>query len=233
MIAIFKRDFKAYFQTPLGFVFLSAFFFFSAIPFRYILSAGSNYISGIYSSNFLIYLLLLCLLTMNLLSDEKRHKTDQAIFTSPVSVLSVVLGKYLAAATVYTIALMITVLYALIMCIFVVPDFPLFFCGFLGMYLSGLAVIAIGLFISSLTESQVISAVITCAVVFFIMMVDSLSQIINTDKLDFILDAISFHGRFNSFVVGMLDVSNIVFFISVIILFLFFTDRMLERRKWA
>lgn len=233
MIAIFKRDFKAYFQTPLGFVFLSAFFFFSALPFRYLLSAGSNYVSGIFSSNFLIYLLLLCLLTMNLLSDEKRHKTDQAIFTSPVSIGAVVMGKYFAAAAVYTIALLITVVYALVISIFVAPDFSLFFCGFLGMYLCGLALLAIGLFISSLTESQVISAVITCAAVFFIMMVDSISDIIKTDKLDFLFNAISFHGRFNAFVIGTLDLSNVVFFVSVTAIFLFLTDRMLERRKWA
>jgi ABC-2 type transport system permease protein len=233
MKAIFKRDFKGYFQIPLGFIFLSAFFLFAAIPFRYLFTAGSNYISGVFSSMSFIFFLLLALLTMNLFSDERRHKTDQAILTAPVSITGIVLGKYLAALSVYTMALLITVVYGIITAFFVTPDWGLFFSGFLGMYLSGAALIAIGLFVSSITESQVISAVITAAVIIMLNMMDSLGDVLSTHKLDGFLDAISFTGRFNAFLKGIVEFSNIIYFVSIIILFIFFTTRVIERRRWA
>lgn len=233
MTAIYKRDLKGYFRTPLGFVFLAAFCFFAAYPFSYLFADGSNYVSGVFATMCLPFLMLLSLLTMNILSEERRHKTDQVFLTAPVSVGSVIMGKFLAALTVFTIGMMITVVFAIITAIYVSPDWPLFLSGFLGMYLSGCAVLAIGVFISSLTESQVISAVISIAVTIMIFLMDSLGGVSGLKFLQGFIEKISFQARFKTFLSGVFDYTNIIYFISITALFLFLATRVIERRRWS
>lgn len=233
MFAIYKREIKGYFRTPLGFAFLAAFCFFAAYPFSYLFAEGSNYVSGVFGTMYLPLLMLLSLLTMNILSDERRHKTDQVFLTSPVSVTGVVMGKYLAAMTVFTAAMMITVVFAIVTAVYVTPDWSLFFCGFLGMYLSGGAVIAIGVFISSTTESQVLSAVMSLAVTIMIFLLDSVSGVSGLSFLSGIIESISFRDKFATFLSGVFDYTNIIYFVSIAAFFLFFAVRVIERRRWS
>lgn len=234
MSAIFRRELRSFFSSPIAYVFIAVFYAFAGFYFfGTVLVANSTNLSYVFSYLFTISLFMIPLLTMRLLSEDKKYKTDQALLTAPVSLFSVVFGKFLAAVAVYVIGISITLVFALIVAAFTAPDWAVFFGHFIGILLLGSALIAIGTFISSLTENQVIAAVGGFAVGFSLMLVDSLTSITNSMLLKSVVEGISFTTRYQSFTVGVLDFSDIVFFLSVIALFLFFTVRTLEKRRWS
>ena len=160
-------------------------------------------------------------------------RSDQALLTAPVSLLSMVMGKYLAALLVYLIGIGITLVFAVIVAFFTPPDWAVFFGNFLGTFLLGAALIAIGTFISSLTENQVIAAVGGFLVGFMLMLMDSLSSIVQSALLQKVINGISFTTRYQSFTVGVLDFADILFFLSICVAFIFFTVRVFEKRRWS
>lgn len=233
MGAIYKRELKTYFNSMMGMVFIAVFFFFSGLYFfAYSLMMGTASLSGVFDNMFLIVLLLIPILTMRIMSEERHNKTDQALLTAPVNLFSIVIGKFLAAFTVFIIAMSINIIYGLVLTIFGNPDWLSIIANFIGQALLGAAFIAIGIFISSLTESQVIAAVCTFGVSLLIILTDSLVQLIGNEWLIKVVDWISFNTRYNSFAYGVINISNIVFFLSVCAIFIFLTIRVLDRRRW-
>lgn len=115
MLAILKRELSSYFTSPIGYVFLAVFYFFSGMFFYSVLYSNSTDISYVFSGMFTVLLFVVPLLTMRLMSEEKKQKTDQLLLTSPVSLTGLVLGKFLAAVCMYAIALAVTVVYSLIL----------------------------------------------------------------------------------------------------------------------
>ena len=110
MFSIFKREFRAYFTSPLGYVFLAIFYAFSGLFFYiFSLSIGSTDISGVFLMMFIVLMIFVPLLTMRLLSEDKKQKTDQLLFTSPVSITGIVAGKYLAVVTVFFFAMCVAI----------------------------------------------------------------------------------------------------------------------------
>ena len=176
MSAIFKREFKTFFTSPIGYFVLAVLFGFSGFYFFATnMYAGSADLSGVFGGLFTIVLLLvLPVLTMRLLSDDKRQRTDQALLTAPVSLTGIALGKFLAALLLFAIGISITLVFAVIIAFQVTPDWLVIVGNYVGLLLLGGMVIAIGLFISSLTESQFIAALGTFVVSFAMIMVDSL-----------------------------------------------------------
>ena len=233
MAAIFKREFKAYFTSPIGYFVLAILFFFAGW-FFYAgnLTANSADLTGVYSSLFSIVLLaVLPILTMRLFSDEKRQKTDQALLTAPVSLTGIVMGKFLACLTMYLLGMGVTLLYFLVMCAFQIPDVAVFCGNFLGLFLLGAALCAIGIFISSLTESQVIAAVGSLAIGLFLLFANSFTPVVSSEWINAVMDGISFYQHYLDFTRGLLNLSDLTFFVSVTALFLFLTVRHLERRR--
>ncbi len=233
MFTIFKREFKAYFTSPIGASILMMFYFFSGLLFGVIFSSGVPELSEMFSTLFIIVMAIIPILTMRLFSEEKRQKTDQLLYTAPIRLSSVALGKFLAASAVYAIALAILVVYQIIIALFVSPDWMVFFGNFLGILLYGCSLIAIGMFVSSLTESQVVAAIITFAIELVLLLVELITQFISSDFLTKIVSEISVYERYNSFTRGTLDYSNIIFFISVIAIFVFLTIRIQDRKRYA
>lgn len=233
MSAIFKREFKAYFTSPVGYVILAAFVLFSGLSFSSLYAAGSAEVYYVFSNLFLIVLCAVPILTMRLMSEDKRLKTDQALLTSPVKLGAIVGGKFLAALAVLAISLSITIVYQLIVSFYVAADWMVFISNLLGILLLGAALIAIGLFISSLTESQVVAAIGSLAVSLFLFMMDSLSQFVTAAWFTKFITWVSFYSRYQAFVNGILDYSNMVYFLSITVVFLFFSVRVLEKRRWA
>lgn len=133
----------------------------------------------------------------------------------------------------YCIALAVTVVYSLILAAFAVPEWPVVIGNILGALLLGAALISIGVFISSLTENQLIAAVGSFAVMMFILMIDGFASLIPVTQIASIITSLSFMSRYNDFVTGILNISNILFFISVAVVFNFFTVRVLEKRRWG
>lgn len=233
MKAVLKKELQSYFASPLGYVFLAIYFFFGGLFFRnQVMAYAITSFSYLFTSMFTINLFLVPVLTMRLLSEDKRQKTDQLLFTAPVSPWSIIMGKYLAAVIVFALAHVIFVIQALLLTAFGTIEWSVFITEMLGSILLGSAFIAIGMFISSLTESQVVSAVSTFAVSMVIMMLDDL----RTEALPWLntlIDWVSFAGRYQSFMIGVFNYADAVFFLSVIAVFLFLTDRLQEKKRWS
>jgi ABC-2 type transport system permease protein len=233
MRAILKRELKAYFQAPLGYVFIGAMFFFCGYYFfTYNLYGNTTDMTTLFSMLFPVALFLVPVLTMRLMSEDKRLKTDQLLLTSPVSRSGIVMGKYLAAVTVFAVAISGTLLAALVMSFFAKPDWPVIIGNFIGLLLLGITLIAVCMFLSSLTESQVIAAVSGFGVSLFLVLVDSLSYVVTNGFLQTVFRALSFNDRYVPFTIGVLEFSNTVFFLSISALFLLFTVAVLDRRRW-
>lgn len=234
MTAIFEKELSSYFHNPLGYLYLAVYYLFGGQFFlmqvRY---TGTNDTSGIFSNFYLIVLFTLPLLTMRLLAEEKRQRTDQALFTAPVSLGEIVLGKFLAAFSLFASGIAVCIVYYIVLSSLSRPSFLLFIGNFLGLLLLGGAMISMGIFVSSMTESQGISAIGTFGCVIAVLLLDSVGQMLPSG-LAFLkkpLDALSFSRRYYDFTSGILDPANVVFFISVAAVFLFLTVCMLDKKR--
>ena len=154
MKAIFKKELQTYFKTPIAYIFIGVFLIFSAFVFYMVTLAGGNPSMNQVLNNLMFsFMVIIPILTMRLFSEEKNKKTDQLLMTSPVSVMEIVLGKFLAACVVFVITLLLTLIYLAVIAKHAEPSYPQIFCHYLGFFLLGVSYISIGLFISSLTEN--------------------------------------------------------------------------------
>jgi ABC-2 type transport system permease protein len=233
--AITKKELKSYFLSPIGYVFMGVMLLLFGFFYSQVLAAGSSdYIPDVYSSVFVwVMMILLPLITMRTFSEEIRNKTDQGLLTAPIGVLSIVFGKFLAAFLMFTITMAASLIPALVITFFSSPDWPKIFCTFLGTLLCGAAFIAIGNFISSLTQSQMVAAVATFGVSMLLLLIGTLSNSVNNTALQNVLNWFSFNSRFQPFTTGVFDISSMVFFLSIVAVFLFLTDRKLESKRWS
>lgn len=233
MLAIYKREIKSFFTTPIGYVVLGINYFFLGFFFAYQYNYSFADITFTFNQMFSIGLFLFPIITMRLMSEERRQKTDQALLTSPVGLWGIVLGKYLAALTVYAISYAPTLIYMMILKSHATVSWRMYLSCLLGTLLLGAAIISAGLLISALTESQIVAAVGTYAISLFIMLMDNFAELINVSFFQKISGWLSFQGRYNTFVTGVIDTSNILFFLSFAAVFLFLTVRTLEKRRYA
>ena len=287
MKAIYKREIKMYFNSMIGYVFIAFFVLITAVYFsiQNILSLSPDF-QYVFSSVIMMFLILGPMLTMRLLSEEKKQKTDQLLLTSPVSIPSIVLGKYFAAVTVFLISLVITGIFPIILSFFGTVAVAQILGTYIGFFLLGSSFIAVGLWISSITDNQIVSAVATFVAIFLLLMVQTIvkaasgSQGFSLMFAGIIALIIAFYfyyntknseisitlfiiemavllilyfvkrsiftglagkfammfavlTRFQNFAMGLLDVSSIVYFISFIAVFLYFTIRVIEKRRWS
>ncbi len=234
MCAVIKREIGAYFSSAIAYVVMAVFFLFSGLYFREMLMFdSSSFAYLVLSPMFMIMLFILPILTMRLLSEEIRQKTDQALITAPVSIWQIVLGKFLAAEVILLCCMAVFIPMVIVIAAFTAPTWGIIFCTLIGMFLLGSAIIAIGVFISSLTESQVVAAVVGIAVGMFIYMLDNITSGVQVEFIKNIVSSISFMTRYSNFTSGMLNIADVVFFLSVIGLFLFFTTRVIDRKRWS
>ena len=234
MRAVFKREFSAYFQSPLGYVFIAVMYFFTAYYFfTYNLYANTTDMSNLFDQMFTVALFLVPILTMRLMSEDKRAKTDQLLLTAPVSRAGIVLGKYLSAFCVYLIAISGTLLVSFVLSAYAAPDWPVIVGNVVGMALLGASLIAICMFLSSITESQVIAAVCGFAASLLLLLLDALVYVVSGDFFKQLFSYLSFNDRYRGFTLGIIDLSNVLFFISIAVLFICLTTAVLERRRWS
>ena len=233
MFAILKRELNAYFTSPIAYVVYAVAAFFGGMFFMgCVLLPDTADMTNVFMNMTIIVVILIPILTMKLFSEEKNKKTEQGLLTAPVNLLQIVMGKYLAALVVYAIMLGLFVIYGLIISSFVAPSWVTIFSNILGLFLFGAALIAIGTFISCLTESQIVAAVMSIAAGLLIFFLDSIAGSLGIELLTSIFSAISFTPPYQNFALGIIKLSDIIFFLSVTVLFNFFTVRILERRRW-
>lgn len=234
MFAIFKRELKAYFTSPLGYVFLAIFYAFSGLFFYiFSLSVGSTDISSVFLMMFIVLMVFVPLLTMRLLSEDKKQKTDQLILTAPVSLLSIVMGKFLAAYAIFAIGVAVMPVYGFVMSTFATVSWLPIWGNTVGLLLLGGIFVSIGLFISSLTENQMIAAIGGFFINLMILLMNTLKSALPNGFLQDVLSSISVYSRYSEITNGIISLSSLIFFVSVIFIFLFLTVRVLEKRRWA
>lgn len=177
MLAVYKKELRGYLTSMVGYVFIAFVFLILGIYFTaYNLQYASPDFGATLSSVTFLFLVITPILTMRILAEEKKNRTDQLLLTAPVSVWKVILGKYLSMVTIYAIPVVISAFYPLIMGRYGVISYPMAYVAVIGFFFLGCAQIAVGLFLSSVTESQVIAAVLTFGILFCSYMMDGIES---------------------------------------------------------
>ena len=184
MTAVYKRELRSYLTSMIGYLFMFFILLLTGIYFSaYQLAAAYPKFEYTLSALTFVFLISVPILTMRVLAEERKQKTDQLLLTAPVSVEKIVLGKYLALVTIFAIPMLIMCLYPLLMSKFGTVSFGAAYTAILGFFLLGCANLAIGVFISSLTESQVIAAVLTFVFLFAFYMMNGISSFFSEGSL--------------------------------------------------
>ena len=220
MSAIFRRELGAFFTSGIAYVFLAVFYLLAGLFFyMYTLSSSTTDMSGMFSMLFAVIIFLIPILTMKSFSEEKKQKTEQGLLTAPVGLGGIVLGKYFATILMYIFGVSIVLIYALIISYFGSVDWGILFSNYLALILLGAAFIAIGMFISSLTENQVVAAVGGICSLLFLCLVDILTNYISIDFITDFLNSISFYNKYYEFTCGIFNLSSVLFYISTAVIF--------------
>lgn len=237
MSAIFKREFKAYFTTPIGYIVLFAFYAFLGLLFYGMYASGAPDIVSIISGTNIISYFFIPILTMRLMCEDRRQKVDQALLTAPIKLYEIVFGKFLAAFAVFALAFAPTVIYEIIFAALVKVNVLSYIYSLFGMWLLGGALISIGMFISCLTESSAVSAILSIVINIVVMLMPTLAGLVKSNAtfgwLGTVLENFSFISRAENFNKNILSIADIIYFLSIIAIFTFLSIRSLEKRRWS
>ena len=233
MGAVFKRELRAYFTSPIGYFVMIIYGVLYGFLFSRLFRSGSPAINVLFSYSFTVTLFIIPVITMRLFSEERRQKTDQALFTAPVGLTSIVFGKFFAAWAMFGLTQLITVVFELIFAFNVSVDMIGYICYLIGAAGVSASLIAVGMFISSLTDSQILAAVGSIAVSVMLAMMDTFAQLTSVRWLVSAANWLSFSSRFDTFLSGVLDYANVAYFISFAAVFIFLTVRIQEKRRWS
>ena len=234
MLVIFRRDFLAYFRTPVGYVFMGVFMSLSGLIFYlYNLQYLSSDLLSFLSQLTLLVMLLCPLLTMRLLCEERQKKTDQLLLTSPVSLGAMVAGQYLAAASVMMLTVLLTNVYTLIIAICGRVYMGEWLTGYLGFTLQSLAFLALDLFVSCFAKNQMTGAVLAFGANFLLWMADLLADRLPFAWMGEALRFVSLYDRCEPFRLGQLSYSAILFFLTFIACCLVAAVRALDARRFS
>ena len=248
MFAIYKKEMRSYFVNPIGYVFAGIFLAFSAFLCCYTTLLSKSYDTSAYFMIMIFaFVVLIPLLTMRLFAEERKMRTEQLLLTAPVTLTGMVMGKFLAAFSLFLGCMGITCinfipLYAIAasesgnldsQVTYVGPVTAQVVGGMIGLILIGAAFIAIGTFVSALTENQLAAAVITMAILISLLGIGLLSSFVDIYWVRVLLSWISVTGRFTNLQNGVFDISAVVYFASLAFVFLFLTVRSYEKRRWS
>ena len=224
MGAVFKKELKSYFLSPIGYVVIGILLFmFTVFFYLTTINTGNVNLGALYyNSAFFGLIIAVPILTMRMFAEERKSGTEQLILTSPVSIAGVVLGKFLAAMSVIGVALVVSFMYFGIVKYFGNPNFMVLLVTMLGFLLVAGAAISIGMFASSITENQVIAGIITIA--FFIMSI-YIPQLGDKFKMIALMD---FYEKFPT---GVISLTEVVGAVSFAAMFIAFTIIVMQRRK--
>ncbi len=248
MFAIYKKELRSYFINAIGYVYVGVFLAAAALICCYTTLGSQSYDTGSYFTMLLFsFIILIPLLTMKLFAEEKKLRTEQLLLTAPVSIWGMVMGKFLAAVTLFVGTVLVSCinffpLYSYANTERLADEFGQIHIGpvtaeiiscLVGVILIGIAFVAIGLFVSSLCENQLAAAVITVAIILVMLILDMVNQYINVYAIRFVISWISIMSRFSNFTTGILDFSSILYYVSISGVFLLLTVRVYDKRRWG
>lgn len=249
--AICKKEIKTYFTSPIAYVVITVFlvlvgfFFYSLIwwfnsqslqmarnPYYFQqLNINQMVYSPLFHNISIILLLMIPLLTMRLFSEEMKIKTDELLYTCPISVNQIILGKYFASLFVLLVMLLLTGILSIFTFAHGNPEIAPILSGYLGLFLMGAAFMAAGIFFSSLTENQIVSAILTFGTLLLFWILNWASYSAGGIWKS-VLNYLSFFQHFDDMTKGILDTTDIVYYISFSFFGLFLTHSVLQSRRW-
>ena len=232
MKAIFSREFKSYFTSVTGYAFAAFLLLIIGIYTMSVCLVGyyANYEYVIGNSAF-IFLLMVPILTMKCFAEERKQKTDRLLYALPIGMTKIVFGKYLALLAVFAVPLVPAMIYPLILKLYGSVSYRVVCVAMIGFILLGASLIAIGMFISSLTESLPLAAGGTFLVLLLDFFASSLSSYLSVGGD--LLTKLCLFDLMDDFVYGVLNIKSIVLFLSVIGFFVFLTIQACEKRRWS
>ncbi len=237
MLAIYKREMRSYFTSPIGYIYLAIFLAVCGVIFSLttLTKGAASDITGYFTYMLISFFVVLPLLTMKLFADEKRQRTETLLISAPVSLTSMVSAKFFAAFSMFLIGFGISLFNLIPFFYFAsgTPDLKTILGSLLGLVLIAAAFIAVGVMVSALTENQLIAALGTMVILLVFVMISAFNSSIESYFLRTVLSWISVLDRFSLLAVGRFDISAIVYFISLTFSFLFITVRIYEKRRWA
>ena len=212
---------------------MAIFLFFEGMYFSTLYSYGSPNVEVIYASLSTVVMLVTPVITMRLLSEDRRQKVDQALLTAPVSVGGIVMGKFLGAFSVFALAFSPCLLFELIVSVMAKVNWLVFLNGTLGVLLVGAALIAIGMFISALTESPIISCILTLLTFLLLMVLPNIASLAGIEWISAASKKIAFLNLISNFTESVFHVVDVIFLASIAVVFIFLSIRAVEKRRWA
>lgn len=236
MSAIYKRELRAFFSSPIGYIFVAVFFAVNGALFNYMVlrSSDSGGIGTYYMTILFLFIIIVPLLTMKLFSDERRQHTEQLLLSAPVRLGAMVCGKFFAAYTVFAGTFLLSELLGMIpLYTYGSPNTALLLGNTVGILLIGAAFVAMGTFFSSLTESQLVSALVTMFFIALLLLVSMLNSYIDSAFVRTVLNWISIFSRFYDFSYGIFNFTSLFYYASIVFVFLFLTVRVYEKKRWA
>jgi ABC-2 type transport system permease protein len=230
--AIARREIASYFVSPVAYVVGALFLLISGFLFAVILGQSNEAsMRGIFGNFAVIFLFIVPALTMRLLAEEQRTGTLELLLTAPVRDYELVLGKFLGVFLLLLILLAATLVYPAILVIADNPDRGPILSGYLGVILAGAAFLAIGLFASSLTQNQIIAALLAFAILLLFWLADALGNF-TAGRIGDLFRFLSLTRHFDEFPRGVIDTRHVIYFLSVIAAALFFTVQSVQARRW-
>jgi ABC-2 type transport system permease protein len=232
MLAVFKREVKAYFYSPIAYVLIGFFILLTSFFFLQNLFSQSADFNGNLSTMSFFMLLIVPILTMRMLAEDRRNGTEVLLITSPVNIWGIVLGKYFATCFVFLVMTLLSLVFPLILYIYGDPATAQLIGGYVGFLLLGLAFISVGMFASSLSENQIIAAIISFVSLLTMWIIDFLASFVG-GIIAKVMTWFSLFSRYEDFSAGLLSLSPIVYYITFSAVFVFLTTRVIEKRRWS
>ena len=234
MLAVFKKEMRSYFTSVIGYVFLVLYLALSGGVLCYTtLYSMSSDVTSYFTLMLIVSGVALPLLTMKSFSEERKVKTEQLLLTAPVSIISIVVGKFLAAYSIYAGCMVLNSLYCLVLLNYSSLKVAVLFGCLIAALLVGMVFIAIGLFVSALTENQLTAAVGTMAIIIGFLAIGLIGSLFPSDyAIRYVFNFISIFARFQYFTNGVFDVAAVIYYISVAAIFAYLTVRIYDRRRY-
>ena len=248
MFAVFKKELRSYFINAIGYVYVGVYLAIAALLCCYTTLGSQSYSTKTYFTMMVFaFIILIPLLTMKLFSEEKKLRTEQLLLTAPISIWQMILGKFLAAFALFAGTVAVSCInffplysYARIERsgatyseLHVGPVTAEIFACVIGLIFMGAAFIAIGLFVSSLTENQLAAAVVTVTIIFVMLILELVNQYIDVYAIRFVISWVCLLSRFSNFTYGILDFSAMIYYLSIAGVFLLLTSRVYDKRRWG
>ena len=234
MSAIYKKELRSYFIGPIGYIYIASFLLVSSLIFVYTnLYQGTTDVTNYYTFQLYLFAILIPLLTMRMLSEEKKSKTEQILLTSPVSLPAIITAKFFAAYTLFAGTLLLSCLnFIALFHDNSSPNMAIVVSTTSGILFIGAAFVAIGIFISACTENQLVSALLTIVSIAGTLAISAVSNNVSFTPLRVVMRWISVFDRFYSFTYGYFDFASLIYYLSLTVIFLFLTVRVFEKRRW-